>query len=201
MPGGRLDPPLGLILDEVANVVPLPTLPELMSFAGGSGIFVLAVFQSMAQARKRWGPEAAEMLWGAITARIVLGGLAGQDLEEISRLCGEYRETVVSWQNGLQGHSLTTSLQDRRTMTAEDIRTLDDLDREALLIRSTTPAVKARLTRHYEGPHRKEFAESVSASRRIAGLDADDKGAGKDKATPPASPGPEENPPQEGEQP
>ncbi len=54
-PGGRLDPPLGLFLDEVANIVPLPQLPALMSFAGGTGIFVAAVFQSMAQARNRWG--------------------------------------------------------------------------------------------------------------------------------------------------
>lgn len=198
MPGGRLDPPLGLFLDEVANVVPLPKLPELMSFAGGSGIFVLAVLQSMAQARKRWGQESAEMLWGASTVKIVLGGLAGQDLEEISRLSGEYRETVVSWQNGLNGHSLSTSLQDRRTMTAEDIRTLDDMEREALVIRSTTPVVKARMTRHYEGPHRQEFAGSVRESRRIAGLDTDE-----DNAAPaqPASGPKEEEPPQEGEQP
>jgi hypothetical protein len=39
-PGERLDPPLGLFLDEVANIVPLPQLPALMSFAGGTGIFV-----------------------------------------------------------------------------------------------------------------------------------------------------------------
>jgi TraM recognition site of TraD and TraG len=39
-PGGRLDPPLGLLLDEVANIDPLPQLPALMSFVGASGIFV-----------------------------------------------------------------------------------------------------------------------------------------------------------------
>lgn len=174
MPGGRLDPPLGMFLDEVANVVPLPKLPELMSFAGGSGIFVMAILQSMAQARKRWGPEGAEMLWAAATVKVVLGGLAGQELEDIARLCGQYRETVVSWQQGGPGGaSMQASLQDRQTMTPEEIRTLDDLEREALVIRSTTPVVKARLTRHYEGPHRDEHARSVRESRRLAGLDRD----------------------------
>jgi hypothetical protein len=33
-PGSRLDPPLGLLLDEVANTFPLPQLSALMSFAG-----------------------------------------------------------------------------------------------------------------------------------------------------------------------
>nr|WP_220183378.1 type IV secretory system conjugative DNA transfer family protein [Sphaerisporangium album] len=50
-PGGRLDPPLALLCDEVANVVPLPHLPALMSYAGGSGIFLVAVLQNMARPR------------------------------------------------------------------------------------------------------------------------------------------------------
>ncbi len=37
-PGGRLDPPLLLALDEIGNLAPLPSLPALMSEGGGSGI-------------------------------------------------------------------------------------------------------------------------------------------------------------------
>jgi type IV secretory pathway TraG/TraD family ATPase VirD4 len=173
-PGGRLDPPLGLFLDEVANIVPLPQLPALMSFAGGTGIFVAAVFQSMAQARNRWGTDAAAMLWGASTVKAILGGLAGEDLREISELAGEYRETVISWQRGHGGSSLTSSLQDRKTLTPQEIRTLSALEREGLIIHATTPAVKTRMTRHYEGPYADVFAASVRESRRIAGLDSAD---------------------------
>lgn len=172
MPGGRLDPPLGLFLDEVANIVPLPQLPALMSFAGGTGIFVVAVLQAMAQARNRWGQDAAAMLWGAATVKLILGGLAGEDLEEISRLAGEFRETVITWQRGHGGHSLSSALQDRRTLTPEQVRTLSVRHREALVIHATTPAVVVRMTRHYEGPHREVFAASVREARRIAGLDA-----------------------------
>jgi type IV secretory pathway TraG/TraD family ATPase VirD4 len=172
LPGGRLDPPLMLALDEVANIVPLPQLPALMSFAGGTGLFVVAVLQSMAQARNRWGHDAAAMLWGAATVKVILGGLAGDDLEEVSRLAGEYRETVITWQRGNGGHSLSSALQDRRTLTPDQVRTLSAQRREALVIHATTPAVKARMTRHYEGPHRNVFAASVAEARRVAGLDA-----------------------------
>jgi type IV secretory pathway TraG/TraD family ATPase VirD4 len=134
LPGGRLDPPLMLALDEVANIVPLPQLPALMSFAGGTGIFTVAVLQSMAQA-------------------------------------GEYRETVITWQRGQGGHSISSGLQDRKTLTPGQVRTLASHRREALVIHATTPAVKVRMTRHYEGPHRDEFARSVAGARRIAGLD------------------------------
>lgn len=124
LPGGRLDPRCGLFLDEVANIVPLPQLPALMSFAGGTGIFTVAVLQSMAQARNRWGRDAAEMLWGAATVKVALGGLSGEELREISELAGEYRELLTTSQRGRSEHSVQTTLQDRKTLTPGQIRTL-----------------------------------------------------------------------------
>lgn len=112
-PTGRLDPPLGLLLDEVANVVPLPRLPQLMSFAGGTGIFTAAVLQDIAQARQRWGREGADMIWGAATVKIALGGLGGDELTEFSRLAGQYRESLTTSQFGSHGITMQTTLQDR----------------------------------------------------------------------------------------
>ena len=74
-PGARLDPPLLLALDEIANLTPLPSLPPLMAEGGGSGITTLAVLQSLAQARGRWGEHAADAIWDAATVKLVLGGL------------------------------------------------------------------------------------------------------------------------------
>ncbi|MFF6956190.1 TraM recognition domain-containing protein [Streptomyces sp. NPDC008317] len=161
-PGGRLDPPLGLLLDEVANVSPLPHLPELISFAGGTGIFVLAILQSQAQARKCWGIDGAEMLWGSATIKVALGGLSGKELDAFSDLAGTYREFLTTYQAGPHGTTVQTTLQDRKTLTPEEIRVLDELDREALVIHATTPAVKVRMERHYEGPDRDAYAESVA---------------------------------------
>ncbi|MGW6939805.1 type VI secretion protein [Streptomyces xanthophaeus] len=51
---GRLDPPLSLVLDDVAAVAPLPQLPELL---GDTTLPLLALCRSREQARTRW-PDA-----------------------------------------------------------------------------------------------------------------------------------------------
>ncbi|GGX48131.1 type VI secretion protein [Streptomyces fructofermentans] len=55
---GRLDPPLTLVLDDVAAVAPLPQLPELLSAGTGTdpdrGLPTLALLRSREQARSRW---------------------------------------------------------------------------------------------------------------------------------------------------
>ena len=51
---GRLDPPLTLVLDDVAAVAPLPQLPELLSTGAARGLPTLALLRSREQARARW---------------------------------------------------------------------------------------------------------------------------------------------------
>ncbi|MFF1511602.1 type VI secretion protein [Streptomyces sp. NPDC058326] len=53
---GRLDPPLTLVLDDVAAVAPLPQLPELLATGHTQGLPTLALMRSVEQARSRW-PE------------------------------------------------------------------------------------------------------------------------------------------------
>jgi type IV secretory pathway TraG/TraD family ATPase VirD4 len=179
MPGGRLDPPLGLFLDEIANVVPLPSLPALMSFAGGSGIFIAAILQSRAQAEARWGAQQAAMLWGAATVKLVLGGLSGTELRDLSEtLVGEYDRHMTTYQRSDDGAITTgSSVQRHKTMTAEDIRTLNSAKREALVIHATTPAVKIRMTRHYEGPDAALHARAEKDARAILAQFAQDTSA------------------------
>jgi hypothetical protein len=54
---GRLDPPLTLVLDDVAAVAPLPQLPELLNTGTDRGLAPLALLRSREQARSRW-PDA-----------------------------------------------------------------------------------------------------------------------------------------------
>ncbi|MGX2995665.1 type IV secretory system conjugative DNA transfer family protein [Streptomyces sp. JNUCC 64] len=60
---GRLDPPLALVLDDVAAVAPLPQLPALIATGAERGLPTLALLRSREQARARWPgeelPEAA----------------------------------------------------------------------------------------------------------------------------------------------
>ncbi|WP_172386845.1 type IV secretory system conjugative DNA transfer family protein [Streptomyces sp. MNP-20] len=53
-PAGRLDPPLTLVLDDVAAVAPLPQLPELLAAGADQGMPTLALLRSREQGRARW---------------------------------------------------------------------------------------------------------------------------------------------------
>ena len=122
-PGARLDPPLGLILDEAANY-PLPSLPALMSEGGGTGITTMAVLQSLAQARARWGRDEAEGIWDSSIVKIVLGGSSNaDDLQDLSRMIGDQTitERSRSWQAGTVPGQLV-----RKRPRARDPRPGDD---------------------------------------------------------------------------
>ncbi|MGW1624115.1 type IV secretory system conjugative DNA transfer family protein [Streptomyces sp. NPDC002172] len=51
---GRLDPPLTLVLDDVAAVAPFPQLPDLLATGTDQGLPSLALLRSQEQARSRW---------------------------------------------------------------------------------------------------------------------------------------------------
>ncbi|WP_217166664.1 type IV secretory system conjugative DNA transfer family protein [Streptomyces sp. AC512_CC834] len=51
---GRLDPPMTLVLDDVAAVAPLPQLPELLATGADAGMPTLALLRSREQGRARW---------------------------------------------------------------------------------------------------------------------------------------------------
>lgn len=155
-PGARLDPPVLLALDEIGNLAPLPSLPVLMAEGGGTGLTVMPVLQSMAQARERWGENAATAIWDASIAKIVLGGASGsRDLQDLSTLIGDRDETtdsVTIGERGLRSNQRST----RRVpiMPPDVIRTLP-YGTALVLLRSAPPIV----TRMREWTARPDAAE------------------------------------------
>ncbi len=138
-PGARLDPPLGLVLDEAANY-PLPSLGALMSEGGGTGITTLAVLQSLAQARDRWGREQAQGIWDSAIVKIVLGGGGdADDLADIARLVGERTERDYSETSQAGGgRSVSASNRDRPILDPATIRSIT-FGHGLLLLRSARP--------------------------------------------------------------
>lgn len=140
-PGGRLEPPLGLILDEAANY-PLPSLPALMSEGGGTGITTMAVLQSLDQARHRWGREAAGAIWDSAIVKLVLPGVSNaDDLAGIARLIGDRpeREFSETSQAG-GGKSVSSSTRHRPILEPSALRTLTP-GHALVLLRSAKPIV------------------------------------------------------------
>ncbi|MDQ1246870.1 MAG: TraM recognition protein [Actinomycetota bacterium] len=94
-PGGRLDPPLTMLLDEIALVCPIP-LDKWTADMGGRGVTLHAAVQSLAQLRQRWGLDGAGTILGNVGTFLVYGGSTSPaDLRDISQLTGEHRMRVV----------------------------------------------------------------------------------------------------------
>lgn len=140
-PGARLDPPVLLALDEIGNLSPLPSLPTLMAEGGGSGLTTLPVLQSLAQARDKWGRDAAAAVWGASIVKIVLGGGSDRDeLQDLSTLIGERDELTDSTTIGDHGtRSSQRSIRRVPIMPPDTIRTLPQ-GTALVLLRSTAPS-------------------------------------------------------------
>ncbi|MFE3828799.1 type IV secretory system conjugative DNA transfer family protein [Streptomyces sp. NPDC059092] len=54
---GRLDPPMSLVLDDVAAVAPFPRVPELLTTGQERGMPTLALLRSRQQGKDRWPHE------------------------------------------------------------------------------------------------------------------------------------------------
>jgi type IV secretory pathway TraG/TraD family ATPase VirD4 len=152
---GRMDPPLLLALDEVANIAPIPNLAEIYSVAGGSGITMLSILQTTAQAKKRWGTDGFQALWGATTVRIILGGVTDMEtLKEMAALAGTKTETQVSYSTSDQGSSTSTSTVERERMKPEDFYSLSP--GEAMVVGKGQAPIKVKT-----GPAPEKYWPSV----------------------------------------
>ena len=137
--GARLDPPLALVLDEAANY-PLPSLGSLMSEGVGSGITTVAVLQSLAQARDRWGNDQAQAIWDSATSKIILGGSSNaSDLADLTQLIGEQDapETTTTRQAG-GGRNVSESTRQRAILDPSTIR-LIRTGHALLMLRAAKP--------------------------------------------------------------
>jgi type IV secretory pathway TraG/TraD family ATPase VirD4 len=137
--GARMDPPLALILDEAANY-PLPSLGALMSEGGGTGIATVAVLQSLAQARARWGHDSAQAIWDSAIAKVILGGSSNaSDLRDIAQLIGErdVQEVSISHQSG-GGRNISESTRQRGILDPSMIRSIK-VGHGLLMLRAAAP--------------------------------------------------------------
>ena len=89
MPGRRLDPPLLMALDEIANIAPV-NIPNFMADAGGRGIQMAIVSHGLGQLRDRWGEHGAQIISDTAGCKIFLPGITDTALlKAASELCGQ----------------------------------------------------------------------------------------------------------------
>ncbi|MFT4188526.1 MAG: TraM recognition domain-containing protein [Aeromicrobium sp.] len=143
--GARLDPPVAFVLDEIANFAALPSLLPMMSQGGGSGMTTVAVVQSKAQLRDKWGKDAGDAIWDSSIVKVILGGGSNTpDLKEWSDLIGERDETQirVSHGTGLLGSLDRSESFDLRKTPILSVAQLRELPfGTAVLLLRSAPAI------------------------------------------------------------
>ncbi|WP_159848485.1 type IV secretory system conjugative DNA transfer family protein [Nocardia sp. CY41] len=144
---GRLDPYMRMVLDEVANVAPIPGLPDMLTDSGGRGISIMAFAHGRSQLRNRFGDGQARQLVESASALLILPGLMSHELlEEISALLGNIE---VSRQIQVGPNQWRDDLREHRIMTTQAIRMMPD--GQGLLLYRNQPGVKLRVRAWFEG--------------------------------------------------
>ncbi|MDX2377700.1 TraM recognition domain-containing protein [Microbacterium sp. LRZ72] len=124
-PGSRLHLPLGLILDEIANMFRWGNLPRTMADGGGRGICTFVVLQALSQAETAWSKAEADTIWAAATAKVLLGGASHVDhLRDVETLLGarDKRRTQRSWSTEHTGHQTSEQHERLPLMSVDEIR-------------------------------------------------------------------------------
>jgi type IV secretory pathway TraG/TraD family ATPase VirD4 len=139
-PGGRLDAPLLMALDEVTQICPVP-LPSWLADSGGKGIQVAAVVHGEAQLAERWGDHGRQIVLDTSSVKVFLPGITDTTtLQAAATLCGQ-----ASWTVRGQDHA-----------TRHDVATPDMIRQLpagfALVIRGGAAPVIARLPRAWRNP-------------------------------------------------
>ncbi len=95
-PGGRLDPPLGMFLDEAFLICPVP-LESWTADMGGRGVTIYAAFQGRAQVLSRWGDRDGATILNNAASVMVFGGTKDRDdLIFWSTLAGDRDEPITT---------------------------------------------------------------------------------------------------------
>ena len=134
----RLTVPLVGELDEVANIVPWPTLPQDFSHFGSRGLCFTVYLQGWSQGCGEWGVKGMETLWQMTGIRIIGSNDEPTWLEGISKLIGTYQRPVPGSQ----------SKERLPKASVEDLGNLPKFT--AVLTTSVTPATLITLTPWYK---------------------------------------------------
>lgn len=163
LPGGRLDPPLALILDEIANMFSWKALPTIMSDGGGIGISATVVLQALSQAESAWSRAEMDTVWGSSNAKLLLGGgTSAAHLADLEALIGTREEVRTSYSEGSGYHSGSS----QESMERVPIISRDELRRLpegiALLLYKNRRAVLLEQAGWIDRPDAEDIRQSIA---------------------------------------
>ncbi|MGQ7296959.1 type IV secretory system conjugative DNA transfer family protein [Quadrisphaera sp. KR29] len=164
--GGRLDPPMLVVLDEAANVCRISDLPDLYSHLGSRGVVPLTILQSYRQGTRVWGEHGMDALWSAATCKVIGSGLDDAKVaEDISRLIGDHDVVVRSTSRTGGQVSTSTSTRSQRILAADAVRALPR--GSAVLLATGCRAAYLGLTPWYASKRAPAVRREVQAAEQL----------------------------------
>jgi len=159
--GKPLDPPLLIVLDEAANVAPIPDLDALASTGAGQGIQLVTVFQDIAQVNARYGTR-AQTIVNNHRAKVFASGIGDPDtLRYISEVVGQGEFYERSKTAGRQGFDSSTERSTYRDLApANVVRGAEP--GSALLIYGHLPPARLSLRPWFNEPALRDLVEGGS---------------------------------------
>jgi type IV secretory pathway TraG/TraD family ATPase VirD4 len=158
MEGARLDAPLLLALDEVAQTTPVP-LGKWMADGSGKGIPCIVVVHGVAQLASRYGENGARTILDTAGCWVMLGGISDPDtLSMAEKLGGD----IAIAERGADNHAR------HPVLSADQIRELP-AKHAVILARNLAPVI-THLPMAWDD---KAYKRAVKAGTDVADLDAE----------------------------
>jgi type IV secretory pathway TraG/TraD family ATPase VirD4 len=156
---GPLDPPLLLLLDEAANIAPIPDLDAIASTGAGQGIQLLSVFQDMAQVGTVYGQRASTIVNNHRAKLFGTGISDPETLDYISRVAGVADFEQRSRNTGERGRRSHTEGETYRDLAPANVVRERDPG-SALLMYHNLPLAKIGLRLWFEDHKLKKLREA-----------------------------------------
>jgi TraM recognition site of TraD and TraG len=167
MAGGRLDPPVPIVLDEAANICRIADLPNLYSYLGSHGLCPVTILQSYEQGITVWGESGMAALWGAATVKLIGAGVDSPRLaRDLATLVGQHDVPVRSITIGEgRGASEQISLRRQDILEPADVAALGK--GLALLRTSGNRPGLIQLRNWFTGPHAAQIQAEVDRALQL----------------------------------
>jgi type IV secretion system protein VirD4 len=150
--GRPLDPPLLVVLDEAANIAPVPDLDALAATAAGHGIQLVTIWHDLAQITARFGQRATTVV-NNHRAKLFLSGISDPStLDYASHLIGdeELQIDATTTAGGRAGTSTTRSPTVRRLAPPDALRRIPP--GSGVLVYGDLPPARLTLRTWFDDP-------------------------------------------------
>ncbi|GAA1041506.1 hypothetical protein GCM10009557_65390 [Virgisporangium ochraceum] len=156
MPGGRVEPPVTVEINEAIYAAPMGNLARFMALMGRSSVALHVYLRSVSQAKDAYGDSVVRMMWDNAAVKVVAGGLGNvDDLEDLSELIGNVRHPSAMFSAG--NREVLSPV-----LTPEELRTMEF--GTAIVIGRDVRPVEVRLTPWWK---RKDSAQIRAGRDRV----------------------------------